>query len=166
MNAFMILEIIAAIGAGLTAGIFYAFSTFVMAGLGRIAPEQGIAAMNSINVTVINPWFMAVFLGTPVLSVILIIMALFKWSEPGSQLIIAASLIYIVGSFLVTMIFNVPLNDALAAAAPASSEGAALWARYLKEWTWWNHVRTALPLAAMVLFIIALVVQSRSLPTT
>jgi uncharacterized membrane protein len=165
MNAFMILEIFAAIGAGLTAGIFYAFSTFVMAGLGRIAPEQGIAAMNSINVTVINPWFMAVFLGTPVLSVILIIMALFKWSEPGSLLIIAASLIYIVGSFLVTMIFNVPLNDALAAAAPASSEGAALWARYLKEWTWWNHVRTALPLAAMVLFIIALVVQSRSLPT-
>jgi uncharacterized membrane protein len=165
MNAVMILEIIAAIGAGLTAGIFYAFSTFVMAGLGRIAPEQGIAAMNSINVTVINPWFMAVFLGTPVLSVILIIMALFKWSEPGSLLIIAASLIYIVGSFLVTMIFNVPLNDALAAAAPSSSEGAALWARYLKEWTWWNHVRTALPLAAMVLFIIALVVQSRSLPT-
>jgi uncharacterized membrane protein len=165
MNAVMILEIIAAIGAGLTAGIFYAFSTFVMAGLGRIAPEQGIAAMNSINVTVINPWFMAVFLGTPVLSVILIIMALFKWSEPGSLLLIAASLIYIVGSFLVTMIFNVPLNDALAATAPASSEGAALWARYLKEWTWWNHVRTALPLAAMVLFIIALVVQSRSLPT-
>jgi uncharacterized membrane protein len=165
MNAVMILEIIAAIGAGLTAGIFYAFSTFVMAGLGRIAPEQGIAAMNSINVTVINPWFMAVFLGTPVLSVILIIMALFKWSEPGSLLIIAASLIYIVGSFLVTMIFNVPLNDALAAAVPSSSEGAALWARYLKEWTWWNHVRTALPLAAMMLFIIALVVQSRSLPT-
>jgi uncharacterized membrane protein len=165
MNAFMILEIIVAIGAGLTAGIFYAFSTFVMAGLGRIAPEQGIAAMNSINVTVINPWFMAVFLGTPVLSVILIIMALFKWSEPGSLLIIAASLIYIAGSLLVTMIFNVPLNDALAAATPASSEGAALWARYLKEWTWWNHVRTALPLAAMVLFIIALVVQSRSLPT-
>jgi uncharacterized membrane protein len=165
MNAVMILEIIAAIGAGLTAGIFYAFSTFVMAGLGRIAPEQGIAAMNSINVTVINPWFMAVFLGTPALSVILIVMALFKWSEPGSLLIIAASLIYIAGSFLVTMIFNVPLNDALAAAAPASSEGAALWARYLKEWTWWNHVRTALPLATMVLFIIALVVQSRSLPT-
>ena len=159
------LTIIAAIGSGVVGGVFFAFSNFVMAALARLPVPQGIAAMNSINVTVINPWFMAVFLGTPVLSVILIIMALFKWSEPGSLLIIAASLIYIVGSFLVTMIFNVPLNDALAAAAPASSEGAALWARYLKEWTWWNHVRTALPLAAMVLFIIALVVQSRSLPT-
>ena len=166
MNAFMILEIIAATGAGLTAGIFYAFSTFVMAGLARIPSEQGIAAMNSINVTVINPWFVAVFLGTPLLCAILIIMALFKWSEPGTLFILAASVIYIAGSFLVTMMFNVPLNDALAAAAPASSEGAALWARYLKEWTWWNHVRTALPLAAMVLFIIGLVVQSRSLPAS
>jgi len=45
-------------------------------------------------------------------------------------------LIYIVGSFLVTVVFNMPLNDALAAATPASSEGAALRARYLKEWTW------------------------------
>lgn len=166
MTLFMILQIIAAIGAGLTAGIFYAFSTFVMAGLGRIPPEQGIAAMNSINVTVINPWFMAVFMGTPALCAILIVMALFKWSEPASFLIIAASAIYIVGSFFVTVIFNVPLNNALAAAAPASSEGAALWARYLVEWTWWNHVRTAAPLVAMALIIIGLVVQSRSLPTS
>jgi uncharacterized membrane protein len=166
MTAFMILEIIAAIGAGLTAGIFYAFSTFVMAGLGRIPPEQGIAAMNSINVTVINPWFMAVFIGTPVLCAIIAIMALFKWSEPASFLIIAAGVIYISGSFLVTMIFNVPLNNALAAAAPASSEAAILWARYLVEWTWWNHVRTAAPLVAMVLFITGLIVQSRSLPVS
>lgn len=121
--------------------------------------------MNSINVTVINPWFMAVFMGTPVLCAILIVMALFKWSEPGTLLILAASVIYIVGSFVVTMIFNVPLNDALAVSTPASSEGASLWARYLVEWTWWNHVRTAAPLVAMALFIIGLVVQSRSLPT-
>jgi len=166
VSLFMILELIAAIGAGLTAGIFYAFSTFVMAALARIPPEQGIAAMNSINVTVINPWFMAVFMGTPVLCAVLIVMGLFKWSEPGTLLIIAACAIYIVGSFVVTMIFNVPLNDALAATTPASSEGATLWARYLTEWTWWNHVRTALPLAAMVLFIIGLVVQSRSLPAS
>ena len=162
MSALMILEIVAAIGAGVTAGIFYAFSTFVMAGLARIPPEQGIAAMNSINVTVINPWFMAVFMGTPILCAIIAVMALFKWSEPASFLIIAACVIYIVGSFLVTMIFNVPLNNALAAASPASSEGATLWARYLVEWTWWNHVRTAAPIVAMALIIIGLCIQSRS----
>lgn len=166
MNILTILEIAAALGAGLTAGIFYAFSTFVMAAFARLPAEQGIAAMNSINVTVINPWFMAVFMGTPVLCVIIAIMVLLRWSEPGSLLIILAAAIYIVGSFGVTMFFNVPLNDALAAAAPSSSEGAALWARYLTDWTWWNSVRTALPLLAMVLFIIGLMLQSRALPSS
>ena len=120
--------------------------------------------MNSINVAVINPWFMAVFMGTPVLCVIIAIMAVLRWSEPGSLLVLAASGIYIVGSFGVSMFFNVPLNDALAAATPTSSEGAALWARYLTQWTWWNHVRTALPLLAMLLFIMGLIQQSRAMP--
>lgn len=163
MNAFMILEIIAATGAGLTAGIFYAFSTFVMAGLARIPPEQGIAAMNSINVTVINPWFMAVFLGTPLLCAILIIMALFKWSEPGTLLILAASVIYIVGSFLVTMMFNVPLNDALAAAGNA--DPAAARARFEGAWVRWNVVRAALSTGAFGCLTWALVVtRTVSLP--
>ncbi|WP_119390580.1 anthrone oxygenase family protein [Taklimakanibacter lacteus] len=161
MSILMILEIAAAAGAGLTAGIFYAFSTFVMAALARLPAEQGIAAMNSINVTVINPWFMAVFMGTPVLCGIIAILALLRWNEPGSLLVIAAALTYIAGSFVVTMVFNVPLNNALAAAAPASSEGAALWARYLIDWTLWNHVRTALPLVAMVLLVTGLIAQNR-----
>lgn len=160
MTVFTILEILAIIGCGLTAGIFYAFSTFVMAALKRIPPEQGIAAMNSINITVINPWFFAVFFGTPIICAILAIMAVLRWSEPGAAIILAASVITIVGSLLVTVIFNVPLNNALAAATPASSEGAALWARYLGDWTFWNHVRTAAPLLSMVLFIYALIARS------
>src|SRR5262245_39588514 len=160
MSAFTILEILAITGSGLTAGIFYAFSTFVMAALARIAPDQGIAAMNSINITVINPWFFAVFFGTPVICAILGIMALIKWGEPGTALILAACLIYILGSLMVTMVFNVPLNNALAAVTSASGEGGALWTRYLSDWTLWNHVRTAAPLLSMVLFICALIQRS------
>ncbi len=44
-----------ALGSALVAGVFFAFSTFVMKALGRLQPEQGIAAMQSINVTVLNP---------------------------------------------------------------------------------------------------------------
>lgn len=160
MSFFVILEILAIIGAGLTAGIFFAFSTFVMAALARIPPEQGIAAMNSINITVINPWFFTVFFGTPVICAILAIMTFFKWSEPGAAIILAACLIYIVGSLIVTMVFNVPLNDALAPVTSASGEGGALWTRYLSEWTFWNTVRTVLPLVSMLLFIWALIVRS------
>jgi uncharacterized membrane protein len=160
MSFFTILEVLAIIGSGLTAGIFYAFSAFVMAALARIPPEQGIAAMNSINITVINPWFFAVFFGTPIVCAILFIMALLKWSEPGAALILAASLIYVVGSMVVTMVFNVPLNNELAPITSASGEGGALWTRYLRDWTFWNTVRTAAPLAAMVLFIWGLIQRS------
>jgi uncharacterized membrane protein len=153
MSFFTILEIIAIVGSGLTAGIFYAFSTFVMAALARIPPEQGIAAMNSINVTVINPWFFAVFFGTPVICALLAVLALIRWGEPGAAFILAASLIYIVGSLVVTMVFNVPLNNALMATNPAGPEGQALWTRYLADWTWWNHVRTIASTLAFALFI-------------
>jgi uncharacterized membrane protein len=161
MNVFMTLQLLAAIGAGLTAGIFYAFSTFVMAALGRLEPRQGMSAMNAINVAVINPWFMAVFLGTPAICAILAIWALAQWTEPGDLIVIAASLIYVAGSLMVTMIFNVPLNNALA--ATASQGSAETWDRYLKQWTRWNHLRTLLSLIAMILFIIGLIGEARNL---
>lgn len=159
MNLLAVTTFLAALGAGLTAGIFYAFSTFVMAALARLPPADGIAAMNSINVAVINRWFMAVFMGTPLVCAVAAVLALASWSTPGSGLVLAAAPLHIAGSFLVTMIFNVPLNNALAAVSPESSEGALLWQRYLVEWTFWNHVRTAAPLAAMALFIIGLWLQ-------
>jgi uncharacterized membrane protein len=161
MSFFLILEILAIIGAGLTAGIFFAFSTFVMAALARIPPDQGIAAMNSINITVINPWFFTVFFGTPLICAILGVMAILKWSEPGAAIILAACLIYIVGSLVVTMVFNVPLNNALAPVTSASGEGGALWTRYLSEWTFWNSVRTAAPLLSMLLLLIAMNLHNR-----
>lgn len=159
MNLFTLVAVLCALGAGLTAGIFYAFSTFVMAALGRLPPAEGIAAMNAINVAVINPWFMAVFIGTPLLCAGAAILAVVNWSAPGSFHILAAAILYVAGSVLVTMLFNVPLNTALAAAVPTSPEGVALWTRYLSEWTFWNHLRTAAPLAATALFIVGLLLQ-------
>ena len=164
MSLFTIVTVLCALGAGLTAGIFYAFSTFVMAALARLPPPDGIAAMNAINVTVINPWFMAVFMGTPLLCAVVAILALLNWSAPGSAIILIAALLYVVSSFLVTIIFNVPLNNALAAVSPTSPEGAALWTRYLADWTFWNHVRTALPLVATALFIVGLLLQRNASP--
>ena len=146
----------AAIGSALVAGVFYAFSTFVMAGLGRIPPEQGISAMQSINVTVLNPAFFLAFFGTPALCLALVAAAWINWDKPGSGLILAASMLYLAGCIGVTMFANVPLNNALAAVQPGTSEAATLWTRYLDVWTMWNHVRTAASLAAAILLAIAL----------
>ena len=156
------LKLLAALGCGLMAGTFFAFSTFVMRGLGRLAPPQGIAAMQSINLTVINPLFMGAFMGTALLCLGLAIYALLNWKTPGAPWVLVGSLLYLVGTFGVTVAFNVPRNDALAAVSPSAPEAARLWADYLVSWTLWNHVRTAAALGALVSFILAL--GSRSSP--
>jgi uncharacterized membrane protein len=151
------LTLVAALGSALIAGVFFAFSTFVMKALGRIPPAQGIAAMQSINIVVINPAFMAAFLGTAVDSVVLAGTGLLARNLPGSGYLIAGALLYVIGVFLVTMLFNVPRNNALAAVDPASAEGSRLWTDYLVTWTAWNHVRTLAALGAAAAFIMALV---------
>jgi uncharacterized membrane protein len=146
----------AALGAGLAAGLFFAFSAFVMKALGRLPAEQGIAAMQSINVTVLNPVFGTVFFGTTLLCAVLGVASLFRWNEPAAMDLLVGSLLYVVGTFAVTAAIHVPMNNALAAVAANSAEGAALWARYLVRWTAWNHVRTVSALLTSASFIKAL----------
>jgi uncharacterized membrane protein len=146
---------ISALGALLIAGVFFAFSNFIMSGLGRMPSKDGMAAMNSINVTVLNPVFMTVFLGAGIAAAVLAVMSFSSLPEPRAIKVLAAAVIYLIGSIGMTMAFNVPLNDALAAAA-GSTEGAAKWADYLKTWTFWNHARCLASLAAGVLMFSAL----------
>lgn len=151
-----VLTLIAALGAGLVAGIFFAFSAVIMTALGRLAPGGGISAMQSINVVVLNPLFFAAFFGTAVVALLLAIAAVTGWSRSGALYLLAGALLYLVGTILVTMAFNVPLNNRLASVKPESAAGASTWAHYLTAWTAWNHVRTAASLAASASFIMAL----------
>ncbi len=150
------LSYLAALGAGLVAGIFFAFSAFVMTALSRLRPEQGIGAMQSINVAVLNPWFLAAFFGTAAVCALLAVLAVLDWSRPGAITLLSGALLYLLGCIGVTLGFNVPLNKKLAAVEPNSAEGRELWRRYLSAWTAWNHVRTLASLAAAASFIIAL----------
>jgi uncharacterized membrane protein len=150
------LKLFSALGCGLIAGVFFAFSSFVMSALAQLQPAQGIAAMQLINITVINPLFMTVFLGTAVACLFLAISSLLRWHQPGAVYLFVGSLLYLIGTVLVTIVFNVPLNDALAKVDPSSTDSAKLWASYLANWTVWNHVRTVAALAAAAAFTIAL----------
>lgn len=149
---FAALTLAAVLGSGLMAGLFFAFSTAVMAALARLPYEQGAAAMNAVNAAILNPAFLTVFMGMALVSLALAVKAVAGWSQPGSAWLLAGSLVYLVGIFGVTAAVNVPLNDALAA-APAGD--AQVWSRYLAEWVPWNHVRTLAGLAALACFAMA-----------
>ena len=79
-----------------------------------------------------------------------------RWGDPAAVWIVAGSVLSVVGTILVTMGFNVPLNDRLAALDPEGSAGAELWALYRSRRTAWNHLRAVVPLAATACFILSL----------
>lgn len=141
-----------ALGSGLIAGVFFIFSVAIMRALERV--PGGMAAMQSINVVILNPMFLGVFMGTALLCLVLAILSIVRWSDSGSVWLLAGTLLYLVGSIGVTMIFNVPLNNALMTATPETAD--AVWKNYLSTWTMWNHVRTVASLAASASFILAI----------
>jgi uncharacterized membrane protein len=159
-NLFFALTLVSALGCGLIAGVFFAFSTFVMKALASLPPGQGIAAMQSINVTVLNPWFLGTFFGTAVACILLAVASLIAWHKPGAAYVLVGSVLYLFGTVLVTVAFNVPRNEKLAAVDATSMNAVNVWAQYVTSWTTWNHVRTAAALAAAATLTVALCLRS------
>ncbi len=147
----------AALGSGLIAGTLFVFSVAIMSAFRRLPASEGMAAMQSINVVIINPMFLGVFLGTGLLSAVLTVFALLRWELPSSGFVVLGAALYLLGSLLVTITLNVPLNDALAKADPLTTAGQEVWQNYLSAWTFWNHVRTIASLAASAGFILGLI---------
>jgi uncharacterized membrane protein len=148
--------VLALLGSALIGGVFFTFSSFMMKSLARLPGSEGIAAMQSINIVVINPSFLGAFTGTAALSIVVVIMVLVSRNQPSMMFLFLAAIFYFVGTFLVTIFGNVPLNERLAAVSAADPEAINLWVHYLNRWTLWNHVRTAAALAAALLYTIGL----------
>jgi uncharacterized membrane protein len=156
MNWLSLLTWCSAIGSGLIAGVFYAFSSFVMPALRQLPAAQGIAAMQAINRTALTPPFLLVFVGTACTCLVLAVVSLLSGVADGrTRLRWAGCAAYLVGSFVVTATCNVPRNDALARLDALSSSDAAYWQLYLSEWTAYNHVRALAALAALVLLVLS-----------
>jgi uncharacterized membrane protein len=144
-----------ALASGLVGGVLYAFSSFVMAGLKRLPAAEGMAAMQSINVAAVKPGLMIPFLGTMIASTAVAITAIADWDETTSIWLLVGSASYVLGTFVMTGTYHVPRNNALAATSADTPEAEAVWSRYLKEWTRWNHYRTLAALTAAALLGIA-----------
>ena len=150
------LTLVAALGCGLNAGVFFAFSGFVMTGLRRLPAAQGIAAMQSINVTAVTPAFMSALFGTAIACLATIVSGVSAWEESYGPWLVGGGAAYLLGTIGLTIGYHVPRNNALASVGPESADGARYWKRYLSEWTAWNHVRAAAGLGAAAALCVAL----------
>jgi uncharacterized membrane protein len=144
------------LGTGLVAGVFCGFSTFVMRGLAALPPAQGVAAMNAINVAAVRPAFMALFAGSAVLSALIAVVTFVVWPGEGKVELLLGSALYLIGSFGLTIVANVPRNERLAGLTPGGPEADGYWPVYVREWTLWNHVRTVASAAASLVYLLAL----------
>jgi uncharacterized membrane protein len=145
---------LALIGSAAIGGVFFAFSTFVLRALSRRPAPEAIAAMQAINVAVINPLFLGLFLGTAATCAAASALAFLAHSPTATRTTVG-SLLYLLGTFGVTLAFNVPLNNTLAPLDLASPEALDQWSAYARPWTRWNHVRTIAALAAATFLTLA-----------
>ena len=150
------LTIAAAIGAGTAAGVYFAFSTFIMAGLRRLTPAQAISAMNGINKAApANPLLMLVLFGTGVVCVLLMISGFRHRDDPAATWQIVGATLFLIGT-LITIIYHVPHNDRLMNVDPNGAGASAIWAHFYSAWIAWNHARALASIGGTVSLVIAL----------
>jgi len=150
------LTLAALLGSALVAGAFFAFSTFVMDALDRTSPSHAIETFQKIDETVVRPGFMIAFVGTAILALVLGVHAVLTWGDRRATFLLVASVLYVVGCFILTMVHHIPLNDHLDGIDPNSATAATEWRHFFDSWMPWNHVRTAAPLASTALYAVAL----------
>ena len=139
---------------GLIAGLFCAFAYSVMPGLHRADARTLVTAMQKINVAIVNPVFLLLFFGGLVVTVAAAWLCRHDAIAPWA---IAAAVLYLLG-LVVTVAFNIPLNDRLAAATDPDAARRA----FETAWVRWNLVRAALHTGAFMILAAGLVVSSNS----
>lgn len=134
----------ATIGAGLVAGLFFAFATSVMPGLARTEDSVFVPAMQAMNVAILNPVFLTVFVGPLIAFVVAGI------AGPSRAWVIAGGALYL-ASFVITMVGNVPLNEALEAVGPTRDPAVLEAARTAFEdpWNRLHLIRTAATIGSL-----------------
>ena len=154
MDATDVAAVAGAVGAGLMAGILFAFSSFVMRSLDAIEAGPRVQAMQGINQKIVNPLFVLIFAGTALISVYLVIVGVSD-STGADRAARLGSVLYLLGVIVVTTSQNIPLNNRLDRVDPAGEDVETLWDWYRGRWLRWNHLRTLAATGAAVCFCLA-----------
>ena len=137
----------------------YVFSTFVMRGLDRTGPVDAITAMRGMNAEAnSNPVFLLGYFGATILALAVAVIAAIQLRQPGSWVVLVGAVFTILGA-VITMAFNVPLNNHLDTVNPvglSTADAASEWQAYFSTWTAWNHARTVASFIGATLLLLGL----------
>ncbi|MEJ6395674.1 anthrone oxygenase family protein [Gymnodinialimonas sp. 2305UL16-5] len=149
--------------AGAIFGFFYAWICSTMWGLDAADPRIAIAAMQAMNESVRNAVFAPAFFGTPVAVLITAFLAYGSGSPRAAIIFAAGGVLYLVGGLGLTLVVNVPMNEALAnVAIPEDlAQAGAIWADYSPRWQVFNIIRTVISGGTLLLVGAGLMALSR-----
>lgn len=154
INFSNIVVLLALIATGLMAGLFYSYSCSVNPGLNKLSDENYLAAMQSINGAILNPAFFICFFGALIL---LPLSAYFNYGQAGGLkfwLLAVAAVVYAVGLFGVTVVFNVPLNnmlDKVDLTLVTAQQLSEIRQAFEKSWNRWHGIRTVAVILSFIL---------------
>jgi len=130
-----------------------------MRGLDRTGPIDAITAMRGINAEAnANPVFLLGYFGATILALVVGVIAVVQLNQPGSWWVLIGAIFGIVGA-MITVIFNVPLNNRLDTVNPdglSMADAARDWQAYFSTWTAWNHARTVTSFVGAALMVVGL----------
>lgn len=152
---FTVIEV-SVIACGLVSGVFLAFSDFIMRSLDGSEKAAGVEVMQVINREVFRTVFMFLLIGMSILFPLIAGYAYYSISGPTAGLIMTGGTVYFFGVFVVSIFFNIPMNERLDKQEYAGAEAATYWSNvYFPRWTFWNYVRAISSSGAAVCFLVA-----------
>ena len=158
-SPFVVLTSLAALTSAAAGGMMYVFSTFVMRGLDRTGPIDAITAMRGINAEAnSNPVFLLGYFSATILALVVGVIAVVQLDKAGSWWVLIGAIFGILGA-VITMVFNVPLNNHLDTVNPdglSTADAAREWQVYFSTWTGWNHARTVTSFVGAALMLVGL----------
>lgn len=153
------LTIVAAVGSGVMAGLYFTFSTFIVPGLRRLPAERGIAAMQQFNRSAPAPFVLVGVLLTGGACGVIAVDALADVSAAGANWRLAGTTLY-VATLAITFGYHIPRNNALDRLDAVSPDAAQFWDSFVPAWSAGNHLRFALAAAASAALVCSLAFDS------
>lgn len=145
---------------GLLAGLFYGYQCSVINGLGRLGNREYLLAFQHVNSAILNPVFFLSFIGSLIVMIVTTMVMYRSGNTALFPYLLAATAIYAIGVFGITIACNVPLNNAVAALniqAATSEEIGRMRLGFEAKWNKWHLIRTVASTISFAILVLPLI---------